>query len=74
MDSAGDSHFYILGPILVNNNNSDLVNLEPVAPVVYDAAPQIAPSPQVVDRLPLPVGGHVLHFQQNAIDSPEQPA
>ena len=69
VDSAGDSHFYILGPILVNNNNSDLVNLEPVAPVVYDAAPQIAPSPQVVDRLPLPVGGHVLHFQQNAIDA-----
>ena len=69
VDSAGDSHFYILGPILVNNNSSDLVNLEPVAPVVYDAAPQIAPSPQVVDRLPLPVGGHVLHFQQNAIDA-----
>ncbi len=69
VDSAGESHFYTLGPLLVNNNQSDLVNIDPVAPVVYDAEPQIAPSPQVVDRLPLPVGGHVLHFRKNAIDA-----
>lgn len=66
VNSAGASHFYTLGPILVNNNNSDLVNLEPVAPVLPSLEPQTAPPPVVNNRLPLPVGGHVLHFGESA--------
>ena len=69
VDSAQESHFYTLGPILVNNNRSDLVNLEPVEPILPSLEPQLAPSPPVVNRLPLPVGGHVLHFGESAIEA-----
>ena len=33
VNAAQESQFYTLAPLLVNNNNSDLVNLEPVLPL-----------------------------------------
>ncbi|MCY4247454.1 MAG: hypothetical protein OXE95_07765 [Chloroflexi bacterium] len=67
VDSAQASHVYALGPILVNNNGSDLVNLEPVERIL--PLPKPLAAPEVVNRLPLPVGGHVLHFDDPVIDA-----
>ncbi|MCY3574989.1 MAG: hypothetical protein OXG92_08330 [Chloroflexi bacterium] len=67
VDSAQTSHFYTLGPILVNNNHSNLVNLEPVEPILPALEPQAAP--EIVNRLPLPVGGHVLRFGESTIEA-----
>ncbi len=69
VDGEQASHFYTLGPILVNNNRSDLVNLEPVQPILPSLEPQRVLAPEIVNRLPLPVGGHVLHFGEPTIEA-----
>ncbi len=67
LNSANESFYYALAPILINNNNSDLVNLEPVEVVAMpgmEAAP-VAPqsdAPVLENRLPLQVGGHIKNF------------
>jgi hypothetical protein len=71
VNSANESFHYVLAPILVNNNDGDLVNLEPVEVIArpgMEMEPDngMAPSPAVDDRLPLPVGGHVAHFSEAA--------
>ncbi len=69
VDGAQNSHFYTLGPILVKNDEGALVNIEPVQIIEgpgADPAHEMIPSPEVDDRLPLPVGGHVLHFRDEA--------
>jgi len=65
VSSANENSYLVLAPILINNNNSDLVNLEPVEVVAMPGAQRadgMVPSPDIDDRLPLPVGGHVAHF------------
>ena len=64
IDSDMQSHIYAVGPILINNHGSELINLEPVA---YLAPRQTAQ--MLENRLPLPVGGHVLRFEEHAIDA-----
>ena len=67
LNSANESFHYALAPILINNNNSDLVNLEPVEIVSMPgmetaaAAPQ-SDAPPLENRLPLQVGGHIKNF------------
>ncbi len=58
VNSAQESFYYTVAPITVNNTG-DLVNTPaPERP----ATPQMIPAPQIDNRLPVPVGGHVLHF------------
>lgn len=69
INNAQESFHLVLAPILINNNNSDLVNLEPVEVVGAPTAAQAAGPPVLENRLPLQVGGHILHF-----DDPTQDA
>ena len=76
LNSANESFHYALAPILINNNRSDLVNLEPVEAV---AMPGVAASsgasqssepqsraPLLENRLPLQVGGHIKNFDEES--------
>ena len=69
VNAAQESLFYVLAPILVNNNNSALVNLEPVLPVGAgedtDASASAAP-PIIENRLPMPLGGHIKYFNERS--------
>ena len=76
VDSNRQSHFYALAPIAVNNGGT-ISNTEPVQvieiPVDIVAAPEptkdlnaMIPSPEVENLLPIPVGGHVRHFDETA--------
>ena len=60
-----ESLFYTLAPILVNNNNSDLVNLEPVLPLGAGADASAAPA-FIENRLPMQVGGHIKTFNERS--------
>ena len=60
INNANESFHFVLAPILINNNSSDLVNLEPVEVVGAQAASQ----PKLENRLPLQVGGHILQFDE----------
>ena len=76
LNSANERFHYALAPILINNNRSDLVNLEPVEVVAMpgmaaasDAAQSDAPgisAPPLENRLPLQVGGHIKRFDENS--------
>ncbi len=64
---ANESRFYALAPILVNNNNSDLVNLEPVMPLGEGDDPSAAAAPALIEnRLPMQVGGHIKYFNERS--------
>ena len=65
VNAAQESHHYALGPLLVNNNNSDLVNLEPVLPLGAGADAGAAPA-FIENRLPMPVGGHIKYFDEKS--------
>ena len=71
VDGAQTSYYYVLAPILVNNDGG-LVNTEPVQVLeAPGSAPGsgMVPTPEIDDRLPAPVGGHVLHFDDAAKDA-----
>ncbi len=75
INSAQESFYYALAPIAINNDGG-IGNSEPVQviqnsamgetaddmPAAESAAAGMIGSPQVENRLPIPVGGHVLHF------------
>ncbi len=66
VDGAQESHYYTLGPILVNNDGA-LVNEERVEVIGRArAADGMLPSPAVENRLPLPVGGHLSVLDEDA--------
>ena len=78
INSEGDSFFYVIAPIAINNDGT-MTNNEPVQVIDYTAAtpaesvesaePQMVPAPEVTNRLPIPVGGHVLHFGEATINA-----
>ncbi len=61
VNGAQESLHYALAPILVNNDG-ELVNLEPVDVIAGPGMAQASVVAQLENRLPLPVGGHILHF------------
>ncbi len=61
VNSAQESLHYALAPILVNNDG-ELVNTEPVEVIAGPGSAAAQGAPQLENRLPLPVGGHILHF------------
>ena len=75
INSAQESFYYVLAPIAINNDGK-MINSEPVelientatmeaddeTPAGDSAEAQMVPAPQVENRLPIPVGGHVLRF------------
>ena len=66
-----ESFHYLLAPIAVNNDG-DTINTEPVQVIeqpLSDPAQDMVPAPMVNNRLPIPVGGHVLHFGEAAIEA-----
>ena len=68
VNAAQESLFYALAPILVNNHNSDLVNLEPVLAIGAadeDTSASAAP-PLLENRLPMAVGGHIKYFNESS--------
>ena len=75
VDSNRQSHFYALAPIAVNNGGT-ISNTAPVQVIeipvdVVEAEPAtdengMIPSPDVINNLPIPVGGHVRHFDETA--------
>ena len=65
LNSANESFHYALAPILINNNKSDLVNLEPVEVVAMPGMEPAGRAPLLENRLPLQVGGHIKHFDDD---------
>ena len=61
VNSAQESLYYVLAPIAVNNDG-DTINTEPVQVV----GAQAAPVAYIENRLPLPVGGHIKTFSEEA--------
>ena len=74
-NSAQESFYYALAPIAINNDggtsnsepvqviqNSAMVESSGDMPAAESAAAGMIGSPQVENRLPIPVGGHVLRF------------
>ena len=62
--SSKESFFYVVAPLAIKNEG-----VEPAPTAVAAAASQgngMVPSPAVDNRLPIPVGGHVLHFDDAA--------
>ena len=78
INSEGDSFFYVIAPIAINKDGT-MTNNEPVQVIDYTAAtpaesvesaePQMVPAPEVTNRLPIPVGGHVLHFGEATMNA-----
>jgi len=66
LNSANESFHYVLAPILINNHNSDLVNLEPVEVVAMPGMEAVQAAPQLENRLPLQVGGHIKRFDDKS--------
>ena len=65
VSSSRESFFYVVAPLAIKNEG-----VEPEPTVA--AASQgngMTPSPEVDNRLPIPVGGHVLHFNDAAQDA-----
>ena len=64
VNTAKESVYYVLGPIAVNNDGG---TTSPYAVRVIEMAAAsddngMFPAPEIDNRLPLPVGGHVSHF------------
>ena len=68
VNSADESFHYVLAPILVNNDG-ELVNIEPVEVITMPGTAPADSAPQLENRLPLQVGGHVQHFAVAAQDA-----
>ncbi len=69
LNNANESFHYALAPILINNNNSDFVNLEPVEGIAGPSLTHMAPAAPLAElenRLPLQVGGHIKYFNENS--------
>ena len=67
VNAAKESLYYGLAPILVNNNNSDLVNLEPVLPLQPGEEASASAAPAFLEnRLPMQVGGHIKYFNERS--------
>ena len=64
MNSANESFHYALAPILINNNQSELVNLEPVEVLAMPSLSAASAAPPLENRLPLQVGGHIKTFDE----------
>ncbi len=75
INSAQESFYYVLAPIAINNDGSTMNDMavQVIAnsaisaslddmPAAESTEAQMIPAPQVENRLPIPVGGHVLHF------------
>ncbi len=76
INSAQENFYYVLAPIAINNdgqtmnsvpvqvieNTAMTVTAEDMPAEDESAGAQMIPAPQVENRLPIPVGGHVLHF------------
>ena len=65
VNSNRESFFYVLAPLAIQNEG---VEPEPVAAAAEAESQRdgMTPSPSVDNRLPIPVGGHVLHFDDAA--------
>ena len=67
VNAAQESLYYGLAPLLVNNNNSNLVNLEPVLPLGADEDTSASAAPAFIEnRLPIPLGGHIKYFNERS--------
>lgn len=67
VNAAQESLYYVLAPLLVNNNNSDLVNLEPVLPIgAGEDASASAVLAFIENRLPMQLGGHIKYFNERS--------
>ena len=66
VNSANESFHVVIAPILINNDNSDLVNFEPVEVVAMPGMAQTAKPQLLENRLPLQVGGHIKRFDENS--------
>ena len=65
LNSANESFHYVLAPILINNDGA-LVNLEPVEVVAPPGMEPESGRPQLENRLPLQVGGHIKRFDDKS--------
>jgi len=65
LNSANESFHYVLAPILINNDG-ELVNLEPVEVVAMPGMEAVQAAPQLENRLPLQVGGHIKRFDDKS--------
>ncbi len=65
LNSANESFHYALAPILINNDG-ELVNLEPVEVVALPGMAPESAAPQLENRLPLQVGGHIKRFDDKS--------
>ena len=67
VNTAGESLFYGLAPILVNNNRSDMINLEPVLPLAAGEDTSASAAPAFIEnRLPMQLGGHIKYFNERS--------
>lgn len=79
INSAQESFYYALAPIAISNDgpvsidqpvqvivNTAMPASQEDLPAAESAAAPMVPAPQVENRLPIPVGGHVLHFRDAA--------
>ena len=66
-----ESFFYVLAPIAVNNEGAtvsfDLVQVLGQTP--DDSAPDMATATMLENRLPIPVGGHILRFDEATVEA-----
>ncbi len=60
VNSSRESFYHVVAPIAIDNASS------PSAVDVVRGEDGMIPAPQVDNRLPLPVGGHVLYFEEAA--------
>ncbi len=65
VNSANESFHYVLAPILINNDG-ELVNLEAVQVIAMPGMAQASAAPQLENRLPLQVGGHIKNFDEKS--------
>ena len=67
VNASQESLYYGLAPLLVNNNNSNLVNLEPVLPLGAGEDTSASTAPAFIEnRLPMPLGGHIKTFNERS--------
>ena len=73
INDARESFYYVLAPIAVNNDGTVTIDgpvqaMSTIATEIDtpETVHEMAPAPEIDNRLPLPVGGHVLHFGEAA--------